>query len=150
MSESESEQEWPLPKFSFSVCWGSRNLVFQEASGLDADEQAIEYKAGDSKINSVFKMPGLQKSGSVTLKRGVYKGGAGLLDWFSSANENYMKRETVIVTLLDEGNRPIVKWTLGNAWPAKITATDLKSDSNEVAIETIEIVFEDMTIESSS
>ena len=26
-------------------------------------------------------------------------------------------------------------WTLNNAWPSKISSTDLKSDANEVAVE---------------
>ena len=37
-------------------------------------------------------------------------------------------------------------WTLTNAWPTKITATDLKSDANEVAIETLELAHEGLTI----
>ncbi|NOS91596.1 MAG: phage tail protein, partial [Cyclobacteriaceae bacterium] len=35
---------------------------------------------------------------------------------------------------------------LNNAWPTKISATDLKSDGNEVAIDSIEIAHEGLTI----
>ena len=38
--------------------------------------------------------------------------------------------------------------TLANAWPTKITGTDLKSDGNEVSIESIEIVHEGLTIDN--
>ncbi len=37
-------------------------------------------------------------------------------------------------------------WTLTNAWPIKVTSTDLKSDGNEVAVETIELAHEGLTI----
>jgi phage tail-like protein len=37
-------------------------------------------------------------------------------------------------------------WTLKNAWPTKVTGTDLKAEGNEVAIETIEIVHEGLEI----
>lgn len=37
-------------------------------------------------------------------------------------------------------------WTLENAWPSKIEGTDLKSDGNEIAVETIEIVHEKLTV----
>jgi phage tail-like protein len=37
-------------------------------------------------------------------------------------------------------------WTLNNAWPTKISSTDLKSDANEVAVESIEIMHEGLTI----
>ena len=39
-----------------------------------------------------------------------------------------------------------MSWTLSNAWPTKITGTDLKSDANEVAVETIELAHEGLTI----
>ena len=62
---------------------------------------------------------------------------------------NTIKRKTVTISLLDEKGAPVMTWTLGNAWPTKITSTDLKSDGNEVAIESIEIVHEGLTIVAS-
>jgi phage tail-like protein len=32
-------------------------------------------------------------------------------------------------------------WTLNNAWPTKITGTDLKSE-NEIAVESVEMAYE--------
>ena len=37
-------------------------------------------------------------------------------------------------------------WVLENAWPTKITVTDLKGDGNEVAIETLEIAHEGLSM----
>ena len=37
-------------------------------------------------------------------------------------------------------------WSIANAWPTKITGTDLKSDGNEASIESIEIAHEGVTI----
>jgi phage tail-like protein len=37
-------------------------------------------------------------------------------------------------------------WTLNNAWPTKITGTNLKSEGNEVAVESIELAFETLTV----
>ena len=62
---------------------------------------------------------------------------------------NVLKKETVIIQLLDQQGNPTMTWTLTNAWPTKITGTDLKSDGNEVAVETIEIAHEGLTIQSS-
>jgi phage tail-like protein len=50
--------------------------------------------------------------------------------------------------LLDEAGAPTMTWKVLNAWPTKITATDIKSDGKEAAIETIEIAHEGITIES--
>jgi len=35
---------------------------------------------------------------------------------------------------------------LANAWPTKITGTDLKADGNEVAVESIEFEHEGLTV----
>jgi phage tail-like protein len=40
-------------------------------------------------------------------------------------------------------------WTLNNAWPTKITPTDMKSDGNEAAIESIEIAYETIKVEAA-
>ena len=58
-------------------------------------------------------------------------------------------RVPVTISLLDEAGKPTMVWTLANAWPTKITGTDLKAEGNEVAIETIEIVHEGLTIANS-
>ena len=143
---AQSTNVWPLPKFYFQVKWDSEEMSFQEVSGLDIEAQPIEYRLGDSPEFSTVKMPGIKKSGNVTMKKGVYKGDNKFWDWFSEIKMNTVKRVPVTISLLDEAGAGTMVWTLANAWPTKITGTDLKSDGNEVAIETIEIVHEGITI----
>ncbi|MEZ5146950.1 MAG: phage tail protein [Bacteroidales bacterium] len=50
-----------------------------------------------------------------------------------------LSKETVVIQLLDEEGNPVFTLKLANAFPIKITGTDLKSDGNEVAIETLEL-----------
>lgn len=152
MADDGSEQStsvWPLPKFYFQVKWDSEVMSFQEVSGLDIEAQPIEYRLGDSPEFSTVKMPGIKKSGNVTMKKGVYSGDNKFWDWFSDIKMNTIKRVPVTISLLDENGDGTMVWTLANAWPTKITGTDLKSDGNEVAIETIEIVHEGLTIENA-
>ena len=149
MAEDGSAQStnlWPIPKFHFQVKWDSEVMSFQEVSGLDLEAQPIEYRAGDAKEFAVLKMPGLKKYGNVTMKKGVYKGDNKFWDWFNQIKMNTIKRVPVTISLLDEEANPTMVWTLANAWPTKITGTDLKSDGNEVAIESIEIAHEGVTI----
>ena len=115
---------------------------------LDVEAQIIEYRAGDNPVFSATKMPGLKKSGNVTMKKGVYKSDNKFWAWFSQIKMNTIKRLPVTISLLDEAGGTTMVWTLTNAWPTKITGTDLKSDGNEVAIETIEIVHEGITIDN--
>ena len=146
---AQSTTVWPLPKFYFQVKWGDQEMSFQEVGGLDMEAQPIEYRHGDSKEFSVIKMPGIKKTGNVTMKKGIFKSDNKFWDWFSQIKMNTIKRVPVTISLLDEGGAPTMVWTLANAWPTKLTGTNLKADANEVAIETIEIAHEGITIDNS-
>ncbi len=143
---AQSTTVWPLPKFRFEVKWDSQVMSFQEVSGLDAEAQQIEYRHGDSPDTSVIKMPGLKNNSDVTMKKGVFKSDNKFWDWFNEIKTNTIKRKPVTISLLDEGGKPTMVWTLANAWPTKISGTDLKSTGNEVAVETIVIAHEGLTI----
>lgn len=149
MADDGSEQSadiWPLPKFHFNVKWGNKVLSFQEVSGLDAQSEEIKYRSGDGAAFSPIEMPGLRKYGNVTMKKGIYKGDDEFWKWLDKIKKNTIKRTTVVVSLLDGDGKAVMVWTLKNAWPTKITGTDLKSEGNEVAIESIEIVHEGIEI----
>ncbi|MEN9353615.1 MAG: hypothetical protein RL318_940 [Fibrobacterota bacterium] len=146
----QSKNVWPLPKFYFKVEWGKEVMSFQEVSGLDIQSEEIKYRRGDSPVFSVVKMPGMVKVGNVTMKKGVFKGDNKYWDWFAKIKMNTIERVPVTISLLDETGKAAMTWKLANAWPTKITATDLKSEGIEVAIETIEVVHEGLTIESKA
>lgn len=143
---AQSANIWPLPKFHFKVTWGGKAMSFQEVSGMDVQSEEIKYRSGDSPIFSPIKMPGLKKYSNVTMKKGVYKGDNKFWEWLNKIKMNTIAREEVVISLLDEAAAPVMTWKLAKAWPTKITGTDLKSEGNEVAIETIEIVHEGIEI----
>lgn len=143
----QSPSDWPLPKFHFQVKWDSAVMSFAEVSGLDVDVQPIEYRHGDSSVFSAIKMPGLKKVGNVTMKRGVFiTSDNKFWEGFNQIKMNTIKRVPVTISLLDDEGKPIMVWTLTNAWPTKVTGTDLKSEGSEVAIESIEVAHEGLTI----
>lgn len=145
---AQSAATWPLVKFSFQVKWDDAELIFQEVTGLSSETQVIEYRGGSSKVYSTVKMPGIQKFGNVTLKKGIFKGDKALWDKYNLIKMNTYKRSTILISLLDESNAVAMSWTLLNAFPSKITVTDMKSDANEVAVETMELAHEGLTISS--
>lgn len=150
MAEDGSAQSatvWPLPAFYFKVDLGDVGVIsFKEVTGMDMESEPIEYRAGDSAVHSKIKMPGLKKYGNITLKKGIYNGDNKFYNWISQIKLNTIKRQTVTISLLDEGNNPTMVWTLTNAWPTKISTDGLKADGNEVAIETLELAHEGITL----
>lgn len=148
MAGKTQDNVWPLPKFYFSVDIGSRtDISFQEVSGLDTETEPIDYRHGNSKDFSLIKMPGLAKYTNITLKKGIFVNDNEFWNWYDQIELNTIERVPVVIKLLDENGAPTMIWKLKNAWPTKIQGTDLKSDSSEVAVETLEIVHEGLTIE---
>lgn len=139
---------YPLPKFHFQVEWGGANLGFTEVSGLDVETEIIEYRHGAAMDYVKTKMPGMQKYSNITLKRGTFQGDNDFYNWWNTVALNTIERRDVTISLLNESHEPVVVWKVKNAWAAKVQSTDLKADGNEVAIETIELAHEGLTIQN--
>lgn len=140
--------EYPLPKFHFQVEWGGSKIGFTEVSGLDVEREVIEYREGSSKEYSKLKMPGLTKFSNITLKKGSFEKDNDFYEWWSSLKLESVDRRDITISLLNEDHEPVITWKVKNAWPSKVTPTDLKSDDNSIAIETMELIHEGLTIDN--
>jgi phage tail-like protein len=145
MSEEAQDNIWPEPSFYFAVKFGAQENTakFQEVTGLDNKIKPFEYRQGQF---STVKTPGIPKNQHVTLKKGILGKDSDLYTWFNVIKTNTIKRETVTIQLMDEQGNPTMTWNLLNAWPTKILGTDLKEDSDETTIESLELVFEGLTV----
>jgi phage tail-like protein len=140
--------EYPLPKFHFQVEWGDTRIGFTEVTGLDVETEVIEYREGSSPEYSSIKMPGRQKFGNITLKRGVFQSDNDFYEWWNTVSLNTIERRDLTISLLNESHEPVMVWKVKNAWPTKITSTDLKADDNNPSIETIEVAHEGLAIQN--
>ena len=137
---------YPLPKFHFQVQWGGERIGFTEVTGLDIQVEAIEYREGSSPEYSKIKMPGMHKFSNITLKRGTMAGDSDFYKWLNTIALNTAERRDIIISLLNETHAPVMTWKAKNAFPIKVQARDLKSDGNEVAVETIELAHEGLAL----
>lgn len=140
--------EYPLPKFHFRVEWGGNNVSFAEVSGLDVETEVIEYRSGAMPEYNKLKMPGMQKYSNITLKRGVFPSDNEYFKWWNTASLNKIERRDLTISLLNDKHEPVMVWKVKNAWPTKIQSTELKSEANETAIESIEMTHEGLSIQS--
>lgn len=111
--------------------------------------EVIEYREGNSPQFNTIKMPGIRKYGNVVLKRGIVAQDNDFFLWMNTVQGGQVERRDITVSLLDERHEPTRVWKLHNAWPCKITASDLRADANAIAIESIELVHEGITIETT-
>ncbi|MDO6589502.1 phage tail protein [Loktanella sp. D2R18] len=146
---AQTQAIWPLPKFHFQVKWDDTELAFQEVSGLDIETQPLEYRAGNNPVFSTIKMPGMLKTGNITMKKGVFVKDNAIWDWFAEIKMNTITRKALTISLLDEAGAPTMVWKVQNAFPVKVSGTDLKAEGNEVAVESIEIAHEGFVIENA-
>lgn len=144
--KQQSANAWPLVKFKFLVKIGEAEAFFQEVTGLSSEIQEIEYRKGNSPDFSTIKMPGIKKFGNVTLRKGIFKDDKGFWELYKKVVANTFERLTVTISLLDESNGVAMSWTLANAFPAKITVTDMKGDGNEAAVESLELAHEGLAL----
>jgi phage tail-like protein len=139
---------YPLAKFHFRVEWGGERLGITEVTGLDMQAEAIEYREGSSPEYSKIKMPGLHKFSNITLKRGSIAGDSDFYKWVNTISLNQVERRDIIISLLNETHSPVLTWKAKNTFPVKLQASDLKADGNEVAIESIELAHEGLSLVS--
>jgi phage tail-like protein len=139
---------YPLPAFHFRVEWGGVEIPFSEVSGLNIETQVIEYRDGVNPQFEPLKMPGIPKYGNITMKRGILPANNKFFEWVETIKLNTAERRDVIIKLLNEKHEPVMVWKALNAWPVKVEGPGLKATGNEVAIESIEVAHEKLTIEN--
>ena len=155
-AKSKDTKEYPLPAFYFSVIIGDETREntakgsFTEVSGLTQEVQTLDYRDGFDKTTIPRKIPGMPKYSNVTLKRGVFHENLEFQKWVNDRQYNEIQRKLVTISLKDNEGQSLIVWKLSNAYPVKLEGPTMKSDSSEIAFESIELVHEGLTVEHVS
>jgi phage tail-like protein len=137
----------PFRGFNFSVqIDGVARAAFSEVSGLTAEGDAADYREGTDLQQNVRKLVGLRKYTNITLKRGYTQDGS-LWAWYTNIMNGQPDRRNVTIVLMNEARAEVMRWHAENAWINKIEGPALKAAGNEVAVESVELVHEGLTIE---
>jgi len=122
--------------------------VFTEVSGLQVEMQVTDYEEGGEN-NFVHHLPGRLKVGNVTLKRGLVRSNEFLKWCMDAALVKPMDRRNISVVLFDQGGAPVLRWNFQRAFPVKWVGPSLTADSSTMAIESVELAHEGLTVEKS-
>jgi phage tail-like protein len=135
---------WPLPSFYFSAQLGpGLTSQFQEVNGME--EEAPVYRHETVPSPTPARTPAVSQ-GNVTLRKGIFVNDTKFWTWYNEIKMNIVARRTITISLLDEAGKPKTTWTLNNAFPTKINTPDLKTEGNEVAVESLEIAYETLVV----
>jgi len=143
------ERRDPYGSFNFQLEIDGVPLgAFSECSGLTAEGDAVDYREGTDLQHNVRKLVGLRKYSNLTLKRG-YTQDKSLWQWFGNIVNGIPDRRNVTIVLMNEQRQPVLRWHAENAWINKIEGPSMKASGNEVAMESVELIHEGLTIEMS-
>lgn len=159
---NSSGMYYPLTKMNFVVTVDGVNgmAAFSEVTGVDASVDVIEFRQGNAGSLAPVKIPGLVKHGNITLKMG-YTRAQDFKTWLQkcvSERRNENIRHNVVIELIDivsedktpqtvtNGVDSTLTWILKDAWVCKYNGPDLNASTSEVAIESVEIAYEELVI----
>ena len=140
-----AQRKDPYGNYRFRVeISGIARIAFTEVIMPDSASEVIEHREGtDPAI--VRKQAGVTTHSSLILKWGLTQS-MDLYNWRKQIEQGKIgsSRKNIAIALIDEEGSEASRWEFVNAWPSGYKAPDLNAKGNEVAVETLEIVFESM------
>ena len=155
ITKEQIKTEYPLLVYNYKVEIGSDAVAFSEVSGLSTSYETTTYK--ESPVESgvpgprVMHMPSQGTAATITLKKGIVRGTsvAALYNWISATQLNQSEKKDIFVRLCDENGDPVFSWKINNAFPTKLDAPTFDANSNDVALESMELMADGITIEEA-
>jgi phage tail-like protein len=125
---------------------GIKGAVFHECTLPSLEMEVYEVKEGGLNTGPHQRM-GPVKAGRLVLKRG-YASSSGLLDWYkATAFSGDFDSRSVSVIIYDSLGAEILRANFTNAIPAKWSGPTLKTSDSSLAIESLELVYDEVTFE---
>ena len=144
MAEAPAPQRsaYPLPAYNFRVDVGHTTMRFSEVTGINVEYEAVTYRHGLSfvegdricTVRSPTHIP-------VTLRRGTVARAAELFQWLESRTPRRLQ-----LSLCDERGKAVVIWTVQEALATKLEAPTFDANTNEVAMESLEVMAAGITV----
>ncbi|MEN9866774.1 MAG: hypothetical protein RL748_2364 [Pseudomonadota bacterium] len=150
--KADIKASYPLPVYNYKVDIGKDTIAFTEVSGLSISYETTTYKESSTESGKasprVLNMPAQLTPPKLTLKKGLVtaKSQAALYDWINTISLNQVEKKDIVISLCDEVGKAVVSWTVVNAFPTKLDAPTFDAKSNDVAIESMELMADTISI----
>ena len=122
----------------FSITADGRELgTFSELLGITSSIEAVDVVQPSGTEVLLKKLPGKRTPPTVVLKRGM-SGSLELWDWQQAVLTGDMAaRKSCSLVMFNVEGRPVARYHLENAWPAKLEVGSLKAGASEVLMESV-------------
>ena len=153
-TKQQIKDTYPLPAYNYRVSiksgGESATISFAEVSGLSLEHEPVVYKHGFSFAMGNQTLPGMKQPLNITMRKGVTRQGNYLYDWMDKAyNKPFYDKDKrdIVIDLCDETGIALVRWKVQRAQPTKLDMPVFDAATNEVAIETMELIAHGLKVE---
>ena len=137
----------PFRAFNFTVYIDGKDVGgFSEVSGLSSDGDMVDYREGTDVELTTRKLPGLRKYTPIKLTRG-YTTNLYLWQWYAEISAGKRQRKDGTIALRNDEGKEVMRWHFEHAWINKIEGPTFKASGNEIAMESVELVHEGLTVD---
>ncbi len=156
LSTDDIKNSYPLPVYNYRVEIAGQSIAFSEVSGLSIGFETTTFKESQTESGlagpKVMHMPAQGNTVTLSMKKGIIRNGDSmsmLYDWINSVQINLIEKKDIYVRLCDETGAPVISWKVINAFPTKLDAPTFNSNSNDAAIESMELMGDRVMIEQA-
>ncbi|MCA9662461.1 MAG: phage tail protein [Myxococcales bacterium] len=155
LSRESIRSDYPLPVYNYRVEIGGDTVSFSEVSGLTIAYETTTFLESPTARGAVgpnmMIMPAQAVAPTITLRKGLVRRTSveHLYRWISTVRINQVEKKDLFVRLCDEKGDAVITWKIGNAFPVRLDAPTFDANSNDAAIETIELKADYIMIEEA-
>ncbi len=155
VTPEQIKTQYPLPVYNYRVEIAGEAIAFSEVSGLSINYETTTYKESPvegGKAGPVrMYMPAQIAAPTISLKKGLVrtKSISVLYNWINQTQTNQIEKKDIHVRLCDEKGEAVLTWKIVNAFPTKLDAPSFDANSNDAAIESMELMADRVTMEEN-
>jgi phage tail-like protein len=129
-------------RFSITID-GYEIASFSELQGITTSVEVVDQMESSDKEVILKKLPGRRNPPTIVLKRGKNMG-MELWSWHESVlmGDMLAARRSCSLVMYAADGKPVARYHMEHAWPAKIEIGALKAGASEVLMETVTLVCE--------
>ena len=130
---------------------GIQSARFSDVTGFDLSFTPVVYRDGFSFLTGPTILTGKEEEVKLTLKRGIVPKDSFFYDWLSETRSLLKSgKRDLHISLCDENGVGVVHWNVRGAMPTKLSGPVFNAQSQEIAIESLELTAASLRMEFSS